>query len=341
MHERAETAAMNSMLLICLNLKLEMWKLFLHMVSQCESALGAKIMQTDKVDIWATDLVLWEQWLLGSRSCGKKEIVEKNRNRWNGFVWRWRISENLWSYSSKGIVHCNSGGCARQLEKLDFIGVKLAFWCFIFAARLTWQERTHRKTWHPGVFAFRAKDSFTMSKGQRHSWSIRTRSGAVQFQMCNLDAKAGLYLHVLTKQHSRDLGLCERAEPKDFYPYSISHFISRDEGTASRNCETRTCYTSDLVFVKLLKRWHLVAKLTRSESTWKNSKLKPSWNHYVKHLETHYYILWLRLRDYLEVNSCCLPALGMSWSWFTNRTICALFSKLHVALKILSLSLIL
>lgn len=40
-----------------------------------------------------------------------------------------------------------------------------------------------------------------MSKGQRHSWSIRTRSGAVQFQMCNLDAKAGRYLHEEIPQH--------------------------------------------------------------------------------------------------------------------------------------------
>lgn len=173
-----------------------------------------------------------------------------------------------------------------------------------------------------------------MSKGQRHSWSIRTRSGAVQFQMCNLDAKAGLSFawrnttaFTETWDFAQSLGFLSL-----FY---LTFYIAR-----WKNCFPQL-RDSDLVFVKLLKRWHLVAKLTRWESTWKNSKLKPSWNHYVKQLETHYYILWLRLRDYLEVNICCLPALGMSWSWFTNRTICALFSTLHLALKILSLSLIL
>ena len=173
-----------------------------------------------------------------------------------------------------------------------------------------------------------------MSKGQRHSWSIRTRSGAVQFQMCNLDAKAGLYLHEEIPQHFFET--LRKPQSLGFLSlFYLTFYIAR-----WRNCFPQL-RDSDLVFVKLLKRWHLVAKLTRWESTWKNSKLKPSWNHYVKQLETHYCILWLRLRDYLEVNSCCLPALGMSWSWFTNRTICAFFSKLHVALKILSLSLIL
>lgn len=67
---------------------------------------------------------------------------------------------------------------------------------------LCWQAREnvirkehHVECVHTLEFAF-AKDTFAISKPRRHSWSIRTRSGAMQFRMCNLDAKAGLYFHV-------------------------------------------------------------------------------------------------------------------------------------------------